>query len=571
MNPVYISVAAPNIIKGGVRMRLLKTATLLLAGVAIHSVAVADVILLGEGKQQAGVIIKDVPGDRTVTIRTASGDIAIPRDKITGIQKESAADSYARIGDQHFARNDFGSAMAAFSKAAELDPKNTTVTEKLREVEAALAGDAAAKEREALKRIDEMIAQAVQLARDKKFEEAAQVLRTADPGENSPKTGPYRRAYAEAYMLWGMDRLDRQDFSGAQDKLQLALKLDPKNDSIRQQLAKVWEGDPTKLEEVVQFYKASNLPEDQLKVADAQFKLRNYEAALPVYLKYLQDPKFASPTMRQRVTLMFDMLHRQFAEKGDYAKAIEVYRLFLEYSPDEDPGPIAKYEYMLRMSKIDKSDATSRADLALFAEKQGMTDTAKQEYANVLTIAPDNKLASEGLRRFAEADLQDARDFFSEQQYLLSVQKARDVEREFTVFPDVVKQAQELVAKSEIEQQKVAKNAQQQAIALALRGDDYFNQALAYIASYTSSNVNPNTRVFSPKVEATKYLQRALYAWRQALQIDPSLGAPTSYDLHNKIADAYAKYAVLANPNPPRLPTRDNSRLKRGRDVRESR
>ncbi|MCX7962979.1 MAG: tetratricopeptide repeat protein [Candidatus Sumerlaea chitinivorans] len=512
----------------------------------------ADVLKLTDGRTQEGIIIKDIPGDATITIRTASGDIAIPRDKIASLQRESAAESYAHIGRQYFEKNELQKAYEAYQKARELDPNNTTVTEALQQVEAALEAKASARQREALARVDEAIARARQLAAEKKFDEAAKLLKSVDPGENSPKTGPYRRAYAEVYLLWGMDRLDRQDFGGAQEKFQIALKLDPRNEKIRQQLVRVWEGDPAKLNEVINFYKNSTLPEDQLKVADALFKLKRYDEALPIYLKYAQEPRYASETIRQRIYVILDQLHRQYAEKGDYAKAIEAYKLFMEYSPNEPPTPLAKYEYMMRRSKIDPNNAKERAELAAFAEQVGLAETAREEYLNVLRMDPSNKVATEGLRRFAEADLQDARDFLNEQQFMLAQSKAEDVKRNYAYFPDIVKQADELIAKAQVEQKKIQENVQKQAVALALRGDDYYNQALAYISTYMSTNVDRNVRVFSPKVEAAKYLQRAIYAWQSALKLDSSLGAPTSYDLYNKIADATAKYAVLTNPYPPR-------------------
>ncbi|MCX7626337.1 MAG: hypothetical protein N2Z21_09030 [Candidatus Sumerlaeaceae bacterium] len=519
---------------------------------SLSAMVQADVVILQDGKRQEGIIIKDVPGDKTITVRTAAGDLAIPRDKISSIQRESAAESYAHIAEQYLAQNEIVKAYETYKKAAEADPNNTTVTAGMMKAEQAYQQWEASRKREQLKKIDDMLAQAVQLAEQGKFDEANRLLKAADPGENSPRSDAYRRAFAKIYFLWGKSRLDHQDTPGAQEKLQIALRLDPQNDEIRKALLKVWEGDPAKLETVVEQYKNSTRPEDELKVADALFKLKRYDEALPIYLKYLQEPKYATETMRQRVYVMFDMLHRQYAEKGDYKKAIEAYKLFLQFSPNEPPTPLARYEYMLRRSQVNPNDAEQRAQLAKFAEERGLTDVAKEEYRNVLAMAPTNKTAAEGLRRFAESELKDAADFLAEQQFLLAMQKAQEVQLAYTMFPDIAKQADEIVTKARVEQQRLQQSTKQQAVALAMRGDDYYNQALSYIAAYTSTNYDERKRVFSPKVEAAKYLQRAIYTWQQALKIDPTLGAPTSYDLHNKIADAYAKYAVLTNPYPPR-------------------
>jgi tetratricopeptide (TPR) repeat protein len=530
----------------------MKAWILLALALCVAVAATADVVTLTDGKQQTGIIIKDVPGDKTITLRTASGDIAIPREKIANIQRESIAESYARMGEQLFSRNEIAKAYEAYQKAAEADPSNTTITAALKRVEEAYNQLEMAKKRQQIEKIDQMLAQALQLAQEGKFDEANRLLKAADPGENSPKSETYKRIFAQVYYLWGKSRLDHQDLPGAQEKLQVALRLDPKNEDIRKALLKVWEGDPTKLDAVIEQYKNSTRPEDELKVADALFKLKRYEEALPIYLKYLQDPKFATETMRQRVYVMFDVLHRQYAEKGDYKKAIEAYKLFMDFSPNEPPTPLARYEYMLRRSQVNPNNPEERAQLAKFAEEHGLIDVAKEEYKNVLAMAPDNKTASDGLRRFAEEELRDAQDFLNENQYLLASQKAQDIKTSYAMFPDIVQQAEEIINKAKVEVERQQKNTRQQAVALAMRGDDYYNQALAYIATYTSTNVDQNKRVFSPKVEAAKYLQRALYTWQQALRLDPSLGAPTSYDLYNKIADAYAKYAVLTNPYPPR-------------------
>lgn len=514
--------------------------------------ALGDIVILSDGKKQAGIIVKDVPGDRTITIRTAAGELAIPREKIASIQRESTAESYAQIAEQYFARNEIDRAYETYKKAAESDPNNTTIALGLRKVEEAYQQLESSKQRQQLQKFDEMLARALELAQQGKFDEANRLLKAADPGERSPRSEAYKRAFAQVYYLWGKSRLDHQDIPGAQEKLQIAMRLAPHNEEIRKALLKVWEGDPTKLEAVVEQYKASTRPEDELKVADALFKLKRYDEALPIYLKYLQDPKYATETIRQRVYVMFDLLHRQYAEKGDYKKAIEAYKLFLEFAPNEPPTPLARYEYMLRRSQVDPNDPEQRAQLAKFAEERGLVDVAKEEYRNVLAMAPTNKTAAEGLRRFAENELKDAADFLAEQQFLLASQKALEVQAAYAMFPDIVRQAEEIVNKAKVEQDRAQKNLKQQAVALAMRGDDYYNQALAYIATYTSTNVDERRRVFSPKVEAAKYLYRAIYAWQQALRLDPSLGSPTSYDLYNKIADANAKYLVLTNPYPPR-------------------
>jgi tetratricopeptide (TPR) repeat protein len=553
-----------SIVKGRSSMIRNFRIAILIAATAAANLGSADVIYLRGGGKQQGIITLDRSDLPTVSIRTSGGEIAIPRSKIDHVDMETKAQSYARIGDQYLDAKNYTEAVNAYQSALQYEKDNADIQARLKEAQTGLEALAEADKQVRDDKIGAQLEVARGLLKDKKFEEALQTVRAADPADDSAVMADVRKAYSEVYLQWGMDRLDRQDFPGAAEKLQMALKFSPNDEKIKQQLVRVWQGDPTKVKEIAAFYKDSTAPADQLKLAEAYFKMKNYEAALPIYLKYVNDPNLSSQVMVDRIRLMFDMLHRMYAERGEFEKAIAVYKQFLDFSPKEDQTPLARYQYMLQRSKTDVNNPDARADLAEFAEQHGLVETAKREYKNILAISPKNAKAFAGLKRFADSDLKDATDFFAEAQYLLALQKANSLITDYPEFPEVVRQAQQLQTKAQLEQQKVARSQQQQAEALALRGDDYYNQALAYISSYTSTEVSRTQQVFSPKIEATKYLERALFSWRTALAIDPSLGDPTRYDLYRKIADAYAKYVVLANPLPPRLPTRDSSRLQRG-------
>lgn len=516
--------------------------------------AVGDVIYFKDGTRQEGMITLDRADLPTLSIRTASGEIAVQRTRIDHVDRESKAMSLARLGQQYLAKRNYKEATSALRASVELDKTNADAAAKLAEAEAGLATAQEAARKEQLASVASGIEKALLLTKEKKFDEAAQVLRSADPGDDSPKTAEYRAAYGQVYAAWGLDRADRQDFSGAAEKLQMALKMDPDNQEARSKLAIVWENDPTKVKELAAYYRNSTAPGDQLKLADAYFKMKNYEAALPIYVKLASDPAFLTPAITDRLRLMYDTMHRQYASSGDFEKAIDTFKAFLQLFPNEDRTPLAKYEFMLVRAKTDLNDPAARVKLARFAEDRGLLDTAKQEYINILQMAPNNEQARAGMKRFAAADLEDANAFFAEQQYLLARSKAQDIVKQYKMFPDIVRDANQLQAKAEVEQEKLARTMQQQAVALALRGDDYYNQAQSYLSAMVSTNVERSKRVFSPKIEATRNMQRAIYAWQTALSIDPTLGDPTTYDLRRKIADAYQRYIVLANPVAPPLP-----------------
>ena len=100
---------------------------------------------------------------------------------------------------------------------------------------------------------------------------------------------------------------------------------------------------------------------------------------------------------------------------------------------------------------------------------------------------------------------------------------------------------------------KVGEKKKQEARALAERGDNYYNMAMGYSTSYVSDELDKSRRIFSPRNEAAKYLNQAIFAWKTALQLDPSLGDPTSYNLTFKIQDATNKYSAIANRTAPRI------------------
>lgn len=520
----------------------------------------ADVVEMTDGKRQEGVITRDIASENSVTIRTSGGDIAIPRAKIARLEKEPEATSRMRLGDQFTAAGKNAEALEEYRRAAELDRNNTTIAEKLKAAEAARDAAMQQKAGDADARVRENMEKALQLAREKQFEQAEKLMKDNAPAQDSAVAAEYSKSLARVYVLWGNDRLDRQDNAGAQQRYESAIRLDPSNDEAKQRLMVTWEADPTKLAELVETYRKSNRPEDRVKLAETLYRLRNYDEALPLYLDLYKTPDFQTKPNADRIRQMFEVQHRAQAQKGDFEGALNTYHQFLAFSPNESPLPLYRYEYMLRAGKIDANDAKQRAELATWAEEHGMTDTARQEYNNVLKMDPKNAVALAGLKRFADADLADMFEFFGTQQYLVVIRKATEMETAYGPYhPTIVEQARSLAARAEVEQKKVQKTREQQAVLLAQRGDDYYNQALAYLSTYMSANVNPNVRVFSPKTEATKYFRLSIQAYQQALQIDPSLGNPTSYDLNRKIADAYAKYATLVNPAPPPDPFRRRS------------
>jgi hypothetical protein len=207
---------------------------------------------------------------------------------------------------------------------------------------------------------------------------------------------------------------------------------------------------------------------------------------------------------------------------------------------------------MVMKSQTAQEDIDGRVRLANYAEQVGMAEVARQEFQNLYKANPKNSGVVEGLDRFAKADLQQATDFFNSAQYNMASATAQKIQANYTMFPNLIRQAGELNTRAQVELQRQAKELQENAERLAQRGDQYYQQAQGYLEMYISTDRNEQVRVMNPRWEAVRLYDMAVSTWREALRINPSLGAVTSFDLNRKIDDAQSKRASLANTRAPR-------------------
>lgn len=530
-----------------------------LVAFSITQPASADVLHLNDGQKIVGVIVGNKTDTRRVTIRTTSGEMAIPRARISRMQNVSAGESYAQLGDEFLAAGNFDQAVETYQTGLQVDPNNLDLQQKLQQARGGVANKRAEAQTAMNDRAQRAVDQALKMAADGDFEEAYNLMRSVEPSDISPVHAQFNKSMADLYLMWGQYMFDHQNIGGAAEKFNEVLKIEPDNTRAKQLLIQTFEGDPTKLEQMAEYYSQSDNPDEQLKGAEAMYKLQQYEQALPTYLKYLNDPDLSHRyNIAQRAEYILDTLHQQYASRGDYRTALAYFTQYMQVKPDADPTPYSKYVYMIKRSETDMNDPQARLELASLAEQLGLIPTAKEEYRNVLALDGQSTGALASLRRFAESDLSDAREFFGAAQFTLAAQKAQDVVAEYTMYPDLVAQANAIQAQASVEAEKIAQNTRQEARALAERGDNYYAQAMQYLAAYVSTEIDITKRIFSPRNEAAKYLGQAIYAWKTALEMDPSLGDPTTYNLNFKIRDASAKYAQIANRRPPALPPRIN-------------
>lgn len=531
----------------------------------LTTVSSADVVHLVNGQKQVGVIVQQKTNSSQVTIRSVQGEVTLPRNRVARIETETPAVSWAKLGDEYSQIGNHEKALEAYKLSLEMDGSNEQIRAKVQQTETALQNKEASVQAATDSVVQRAIDQAANATAAKQYEQAYLTLKNVEPSEGSPLRPLYIRTLSNTLLQWGIERLDKMDTKNATEKFNELLLIDPDNQQAKQLLMKTLEDDPTKLEEIAAFYSKSENPADKIKGADALYKLRKYEEALPIYVAYVNDPNVSETDKQpviEKLKIMLDILHQQAASKGDYAKALEYFGNLLYFKPDVDVLPYSKYSYMIKRGTTDMADPNSRAELAKYAEDLGLAETAREEYNNILLMDPKNEAANAAVQRMAEMELADAQEYYNTQQYTLAVQKAAEVARTYSKYEGVVARANALQAQAQAEQTKIQQNAKQQAIALAQRGDNYYNQGMSYLASLVSTDRNQNVTIFSPRNEAAKAFRQAIFAWQEALRLDPSLGSPTSYDLVNKIQDARAKYATVGNRLPPRMPSRDITRAR---------
>lgn len=525
----------------------------------------ADVVYLVNGQKQVGVIIQQKTNNNQVTIRGVQGEVTIPRSKVQRVENETPAVSWAKLGDEYAQAGNPEKSIESYKLALEMDGTNEQVKAKLKQAEGTAETKAASAQAATESIVQRAIDQAVSMAGNKQYEAAYNTLKNVEPSEVSPLLPLYNRTLSQVALQWGIERLDKMDTKGATDKFNEVLSIDPENQQARQLMMKTLQDDPTKLEEISEFYLKSQNPAERIKGADALYKLRRYEEAVPVYVQLLNDPALQETdklAITEKMKNMLETLHQQAASKGDYAKALEYFGNLMYFEPNIDVLPYSKYSFMIKRAATDMTNADARADLAKYAEDLGLAETAKEEYNNVLLIDPKNQKATAAVQRIAEMDLADAQEYYNTQQYGLAIQKAAEVSRNFANYESIANRANALQAQAQAEQNKIAQNAKQQAIALAQRGDNYYQQGMSYLSALVSSDRNTNITIFSPRNEAAKYFRQAIFAWQEALKLDPTLGAATSYNLTWKLQDARAKYATVGNRLPPRMPSRDITRAR---------
>jgi tetratricopeptide (TPR) repeat protein len=545
--------------EAGIMKRILLT-VLCISASFLCGAAFSDVIVFNNGDHKEG-IVQDVKGNENVILFIDStGQVQIGKDRLLSVNKEEPYKGYLEIGNQYFDRGDYDRALEQYAKAKELKPDAQDVADRIALAKAQIERKKAELLKQRSEEISALIEEARSLAKKQSFDESVKALKRAESLNPSADQGEeIHNALAESYYLWGISRMDRVNKEGAAELFEQALKYDPKHQEAYDKLIELWSSDPTKLDQVIAVYKQRLVqnPNDmslKLKLAKAYYDKKNYEDALPLYIELYKSGQVDKTVIAERLDWLFKQLHTSYAQRQQYEKAIQYYKLYMETMPNVDPSVLYIYEYADRSLKLKPGDIKGRTALAYFARENHLDAQARKEFERVIQLDPENAEALKGLNLYAEDALREAQFFFDQKQYSTATDLAKKIFEDYPRSKEVAQKETELISKAENEMRREARLKQKEAAELVTRGDEYYAQAQGHIAAMKSSEINRNVYILSDKEEAKKYLRRAIYCWETALKTDPSLGSLATGDLRNKLRDSRQQLYVLENPVPMPMP-----------------
>jgi len=543
----------------------------LLLGIVATSLS-ADVIIMQNGQRREGVV-EDNPNDKSsIIFTTVTGPVTIPRAGITEIQKSTPAESWRSLGDQLMQRKQYPEALTAFERGLASEPTNAELRQRVESAKAGMNTVAQTAQDDNRDAALKLIAEAAQLADEKKFDDASAKLQAAEKRAGDILAPELTKAYGDLNFRWGISLVDRLNNPGAAEKIELALQRDPTNPAYQDKLIEIYERMPDRKAQVLGAYQ-TKLERDpgnsaiRRKVAKLLYEAEDYQGASRMMLQLAQDKALDGPADMLLLKNSLSQVVDRATNARDYTGARENYQHLMTFFP-EDPSYDRSFldymDYYIMANGIDQNNAYDHAELGTFALDRSLTTLAKQSYKRSLELKSDLADASNGMMKIAALDLGEARRLYSAGDFDNAKATADLLQVEFAMLPQIAEQAKEISDRSSNAILEKQRNNTRNAMRVAQTGDEYYARAQGYMAQLQSSEFNFNVRSVSPKNEAIRYLQRALEAWRAALSLDRALGPIDGMDLNNKIADAERQLRVLTSAGPG-LP----SGLRETRRIRE--
>jgi len=521
--------------------------------------SVADEIVFQSGERRQGrVEAVDGSPDRIAFI-TSSGRIEIPRDRVREIIEHDDATDFTILGNQHLASGNVERALSMFQRALSYDADHEDALAGMERARARLAEQQAESQRSHQRSQDEQIQQARQLIEQGEHADAERLLHRVLESNPSPQQREEaRRIQVELYLSWAAHRSDRLDRAGAERFYREVLRMDPNNRQAYDGLLDILKesSDPRKRQEVLRAVqnRLRERPNDielNRQAADILWALNRRDEAIDHMIRLKDWTNFHSLGYDRRLETAMRRRAQDQALSGNINDAIATFEQLLDVLPQTDPSPLFHLRFEQKVRALPADDFDARAALLRDLEAQGLRTLALNEANAILEEAPNNQGALQFVRRRAEESLAEAREAFQDGQFVLARRTAQQFsqDRSNRRFPDLMQAAEDIMARSQIEAERQARQSREQALQLAALGDQYLAEARRNANMMRSADINPRTVGVSFRNEAIKFSQRAINAYEAALEIDPTLAHMVGgQDLNNKIADARQINNVMTQP-----------------------
>lgn len=506
--------------------------------------AFPDIIVFKTGERKTGMVIESESDPNNIIFISISGEMKIPRSRISKITMESQDQSYVHIGKGYLGLKDYASAKENIEKALSLYPDNEEARSLLSIIQEEINRDLARNKQEKALRVDQSLDDISEMINSQKYEEALTRIEKLQQVELSPaQKDNIQSLYFTLYYQWGLNSLDRLNPKGAAEYFEKALSLKPDSQAVFEKLLTIWDSDPSMTDKVIAIYEKQykNNPEElalNRKLADLYYRQRNFKGALPYLKKTHKKTNGLDVITAERIREALVNLHSDAALNKKFDLAAQYYREFLDAFPGEDPTPFYYYQYSQMRQSVAEDDYEGHIKLGDFCKKNYLDEEAKSEFFYVLERDPENARALMGIMEYAQRDLAEAQLSFDRKDYDATLYIITQIVTQYMKLTDVLTVAYELKERAEIGIRRENKEMSARAQALAARGNEYYATADMHINAMKSTERRSDIRVVSDKEEAKKFLRRALSVWETALKIDPSLARRESEDLSTKISDA---------------------------------
>lgn len=525
--------------------------------VALPMALKADIVILQDGTRLMGRVEKLPNTDERIAFISGSGRIEFPTSRIREIIEEPDEVDWTRIGGQFMDRRNYAAAVQHYQLALEANAEHQDAIEGLQRAQEAIDAQQEERNRELRDRLKQEMESVPELIELEKFSEAEAILDRVLAVETTEEQRlAARRMMRDLYLAWGFSRYDRLDMRGAEEKYQRVLEMDPRNEEARNRLLRIWRDDPSKREEVLKAYQArlesepNNLQYNRT-VGQILYDMQRYEEAIPHLEKVASAPAFRNQGYDRRLFNAYQETISKLTDEGKLDEAISRFQELIRIRPNVDTTNLTMLQYRRDRNRLADDDWDGRALLINRLLEIGLTRTAEDEAELVLRYDPENEIAEGILRELARAEFNNIQQSFNQGHFRVAINMSERFIRNRSRFPDMVSSADELMKKAQIQAERDARAAREQAREIAQRGIDAYNEAVRAAEMMGRTDIRPGGTPISYRQRAIEMSRRAVEHMEAALQIDPSLGELTGMDLNTSLRDARALHQRLTRPPTP--------------------